>query len=201
MKVGSDPDRDPARVRTVRSAIGTAALFVDANGAYALKRALAVAEQFAEHDVRWFEEPVSSDDLAGLRLMRERAPAIMEIAAGEYPYTPRRRTADARSARRGCAAGGRHTVRRDHGLHGGRSAVCGASPRCLRALRPGDPPPLACAVPRLRHLEWFHDHVRIEHMLFDGAPVPRGGAIRPDPARPGLGMRSKRQDAEQYATT
>ena len=57
----------------------------------------------------------------------------------------------------------------------------------------------ASAVPRLRHLEWFHDHVRIEHLLFDGAPTPRGGAIRPDMTRPGLGLDFKHQDAERFA--
>lgn len=57
----------------------------------------------------------------------------------------------------------------------------------------------AAAVPRLRHLEWFHDHVRIEQMLFDGAPVPKDGIIRPDMTRPGLGLDFKCQDAEQYA--
>ena len=57
----------------------------------------------------------------------------------------------------------------------------------------------ACAVPRLRHLEWFHDHVRIERMLFDGAPVVQGGVIRPDLTRPGLGLDFKHQDAERFA--
>ncbi|WP_305782246.1 enolase C-terminal domain-like protein, partial [Acidisoma sp. L85] len=56
----------------------------------------------------------------------------------------------------------------------------------------------ACAAPRFRHLEWFHDHVRIEHMLFDGAPVPKDGAIRPDLSRPGLGLTFKHSDAERY---
>jgi hypothetical protein len=57
----------------------------------------------------------------------------------------------------------------------------------------------ALAAPRLRHLEWFHDHVRIEHMLFDGAPVARNGEIRADLTRPGHGLVFKRQDAERYA--
>jgi hypothetical protein len=57
----------------------------------------------------------------------------------------------------------------------------------------------ACAVPRLRHLEWFHDHQRIEAMLFDGAPRPDGGALRPDLSRPGLGLALKRADAERFA--
>ena len=34
----------------------------------------------------WFEEPVSSDDLDGLRLLRDRAPAGIAITAGEYGY-------------------------------------------------------------------------------------------------------------------
>jgi L-alanine-DL-glutamate epimerase-like enolase superfamily enzyme len=89
MKIGTHPADDLDRVRAARAAIGDeAALFVDANGAYSRKQALAFAERFAELHVTWFEEPVSSDDLAGLRLLRDRAPAGMEIAAGEYGYDP-----------------------------------------------------------------------------------------------------------------
>ncbi|HEX9109567.1 MAG TPA: enolase C-terminal domain-like protein, partial [Longimicrobiales bacterium] len=87
MKIGTDPAADLARVRAARQAIGPAAsLFVDANGAYERKQALAFAEAFAEVGVSWFEEPVPSDDLEGLRLLRDRAPAGMDIAAGEYGY-------------------------------------------------------------------------------------------------------------------
>ncbi len=87
MKIGRDAKRDMQRVRVARDAIGAAAeLFVDANGAYSRKQALAQAESFAEYNVSWFEEPVSSDDLDGLRLIRDRAPAAMDIAAGEYGY-------------------------------------------------------------------------------------------------------------------
>jgi len=57
----------------------------------------------------------------------------------------------------------------------------------------------ACAAPRFRHLEWFHDHVRIEQMLFDGAPAARDGIIRPDLSRPGLGLDFKEQDAQKFA--
>jgi hypothetical protein len=55
------------------------------------------------------------------------------------------------------------------------------------------------AVPRLRDLEWFHDHVRVERLLFDGVLEPEGGVLRPDPDRPGLGVELKRVDAERYA--
>ena len=63
MKVGSDPVDDPARVKAARDAIGDTKLFVDANGAYDRKQAVAMAERFAEAGVVYFEEPVSSDDL------------------------------------------------------------------------------------------------------------------------------------------
>src|SRR6185437_8604560 len=87
MKIGRDPSGDVDRVRAARDAIGPdTELFVDANGAYSRKQALAQSEKFAEVNVRWFEEPVPSDDLAGLRLLRDRAPAVMETAAGEYGY-------------------------------------------------------------------------------------------------------------------
>lgn len=87
MKIGSDPHRDLTRVRAARQAIGPeVGLFVDANGAYTRKQALRFAELFSELDVRWFEEPVSSDDFEGLNLIRNRAPSIMNIAAGEYGY-------------------------------------------------------------------------------------------------------------------
>ena len=68
MKIGSVPEADPAARAAAKAAIGEHALFVDANGAYGVKQALLLAQRFAhEAQVGWFEEPVSSDDLAGLR--------------------------------------------------------------------------------------------------------------------------------------
>src|SRR5690348_7367853 len=68
MKVGRSPEDDLRRVQVARQAIGPGAgLFVDANGAYSRKQALRFAWQFREQGVSWFEEPVSSDDLEGLR--------------------------------------------------------------------------------------------------------------------------------------
>ena len=85
MKVGSDPGADPDRVRAAREAVGPdVELMVDGNGAWTPDQALVMAERFAEDDVRWFEEPVSSDDVEGLRRVRDRAPAGMAVAAGEY---------------------------------------------------------------------------------------------------------------------
>jgi L-alanine-DL-glutamate epimerase-like enolase superfamily enzyme len=198
MKIGSDPARDPQRVAAARNAIGDAALFVDANGAFSAKEALALAERIAEHNIRWFEEPVSSDDLPGLALMRERAPAGMDIAAGEYGYNlddfrrllalPSVDVLQADVTRCGGITGFMQAAALCEGQH------VDLSGHCAPALHLH----VACAAPRLRHLEWFHDHVRIEHMLFDGAPAPRDGEITPDFSRPGLGLVFKRRDAERF---
>ena len=199
MKVGSEPVQDLQRVRAARSAIGAAGLFVDANGAYSRKQALRFAEQFAELDVSWFEEPVSSDDLNGLRLLRDRAPPAMEIAAGEYGYEPF-------YFRRMLQAGAVDVLQADA------TRCCGIT-GFLRAAAIADAymVPLSshtapalhlhvcCAAPRLRHIEWFHDHVRIERTLFDGAPVPKQGLIRPDLSRAGLGLELRGADAERFA--
>ena len=198
MKIGSEPERDPQRVAEAKSAIGDAELFVDANGAFSVKQALDFAERCADADIRWFEEPVTSDDPPGLRLMRERAPEQMDIAAGEYIYT----VDDARTM---LEAGAVDVLQADASRCGGITgflqigALCEAhhtdlSGHCAPALHRH----VACAVPRLRHLEWFHDHVRIEQMLFDGAPVAHDGAIEPDLGRPGHGLAFKRKDAERF---
>jgi len=51
----------------------------------------------------------------------------------------------------------------------------------------------------MRHAEYFHDHVRIENILFDGVLQPVNGALQPDLSRPGMGLELKRTEAEQYA--
>jgi L-alanine-DL-glutamate epimerase-like enolase superfamily enzyme len=200
MKVGSQPDRDPHRVKSAREAIGNrATLFVDANGAYTQKQALGLADQFAAQGVGWFEEPVSSDDLTGLRAIRRHAPPPMEVAAGEYAYT----TDYVRTMLQAEAVDVQQAdVTRCGGITGFLqiAALCDAfhtdlSGHCAPALHLH----VACAAPRLRHLEWFHDHARIEHMLFDGAPQPRDGRIAPDLSRPGNGLSFKHQDAARHA--
>jgi hypothetical protein len=56
------------------------------------------------------------------------------------------------------------------------------------------------AVPRLRHLEYFHDHVRIERMLFDGVPEREGGVLRPDRSSPGNGLALKVKEVQRWAS-
>lgn len=200
MKIGTVPAADFDRVRAAREAIGErTALFVDANGAYSRKQALRFAEAVASLGVTWFEEPVSSDDLEGLRLLRDRAPAGMDIAAGEYGY-------DLFYFRRMLDAGAVDVLQADASRCGGVTgflrvaALCEAHAIPLSAhtapslhLHP------CCALAPVRHLEYFHDHVRIEQMLFDGAPRPVSGELFLDPSRPGLGLEFKHADAKPYA--
>jgi L-alanine-DL-glutamate epimerase-like enolase superfamily enzyme len=200
MKVGRDPRADVKRVAGARQAIGShAELFVDANGAYDRKLALAQAERFADERVSWFEEPVVFWDLDGLRLCRDRAPAGMEISIGEYGYAPVdfARTLDAQAVDVLQA-----DASRCEGITGLLivDALCEArgiplSTHCAPSLHVHP----ACALKRLRHVEYFHDHVRIEHMLFDGALTPVDGALCPDLTRPGMGLEFKHADARRFA--
>jgi L-alanine-DL-glutamate epimerase-like enolase superfamily enzyme len=87
IKVGRDPDCDPQRLALCRKVIGAGVeLMVDANGAFTPKRALARAAEYDEFGVSYFEEPVSSEDRAGLRFVREQGPPGVAIAAGEYEW-------------------------------------------------------------------------------------------------------------------
>lgn len=198
MKIGRDPHRDLRRITVARSAIGETELFVDANGAFSSRRALALLADCTTANIRWFEEPVSSDDLPGLRLIRQSAPAAVEIAAGEYIFT----IDDARMLlEEDCVDVLQADATRCGGVSGFLQigTLCEAYHRDLSGhCAPAIHLHLACSTPRLRHLEWFHDHVRIEQMLFDGAPVPHAGLISPDLSRPGIGLEFKRQDAEQF---
>jgi L-alanine-DL-glutamate epimerase-like enolase superfamily enzyme len=200
MKIGTHPSEDLTRVRAAREAIGPQTeLFVDANGAYTRKQALAQAEKFAELGVVWFEEPVSADDLAGLHLIRDRGPTGMQIAAGEYGY-------DLWYFRRMLEAEAVDVLQADASRCAGITGFLRAS--ALTESRSMDlsahcAPSLhvaaCCAVPRLAPMEYFYDHARIEHMLFDGALDPVDGKLRPDRSRPGLGLELKRSEAQKYA--
>ena len=184
---GERPRRDLARIAQARAAVGPEVeLFVDANGAYTAKQAVRMLQAVADCDVRWFEEPVSSDDLDGLRRVREAVPA--DVAAGEYG-------SDLTYFERMCAAGAVDCLQADASRCGGitewlRAAAVAAahhleiSGHCAPHLHVH----AAATVPNLRHLEWFHDHVRIEDMFFDGTLDPTGGAVTPDPVAPGNGL-------------
>jgi L-alanine-DL-glutamate epimerase-like enolase superfamily enzyme len=199
MKIGSHPEKDPARVRTARKAIGEdCRLFVDANGAYTVAQAIDLAGKFAEEDVRWFEEPVSSDHLVGLNQIRQRAPAGMDIAAGEYGYTTWyfRSMLDAQAVT---------VLQADCTRCGGISGFLDAAALCWAHnvplsshCGPSMHMHVCCAVPRAIHMEFFHDHARIEHMFFDGFCEPVKGCMIPDLSRAGMGLELKKKDASRF---
>jgi L-alanine-DL-glutamate epimerase-like enolase superfamily enzyme len=200
MKTSRHPEADPARLAAVRKAIGDEPeLLTDANGAYPRKEALYWAWRFREEfGVGWLEEPVSSEDITGLRQVREGGPPGLDIAAGEYGFL----LSDfARLLDAGAVDCLQADVTRCGGITGllqvaGLSAAhrVDLSAHCAPAVSAH----AFCAVERLRHLEYFHDHVRIESMLFDGTLSPAGGTLCPDPSRPGLGLALRAADAGHY---
>jgi L-alanine-DL-glutamate epimerase-like enolase superfamily enzyme len=201
MKVGREPARDLQRVHVARAAIGPdTELYVDANGALSRMQALWFAERYAaDVGVSWFEEPVSSDDLEGLRFLRDRAPGGMDIAAGEYGYKLDY-FEDMLAA--GAVTCLQADVTRCEGITGFLrvAALCEARSLELSAhCGPSIHAHPCCAVQSFRHLEYFHDHARLERMLFDGVLEPREGALHPDFSRPGNGLEFKRPDAERFA--
>ena len=188
IKVGREPGADPERLDAAREAIGpNVELMVDANGAFDRMHGLAWAQRYHEEwNVTWFEEPVSSEDLEGMTFVRDNSPPGIAIAAGEYAWdladlarmAPCVDVLQADVTRCGgiTAFVRADGIARAHGIP--LSAHC-APAASLHA---------CCACESLVHLEYFHDHTRIEPMLFDGVPTASGGALRPDQERPGLGL-------------
>jgi L-alanine-DL-glutamate epimerase-like enolase superfamily enzyme len=184
---GTAAHRDLSRIAQARSVIGPQVeLYVDANGGYCRKQAVRVMDAAAENDVRWFEEPVTSDDLAGLRAVRDAVRP--DVTAGEYG-------GDLTYFQRMCDAGAVDCLQADASRCGGitewlRVAAVAAAHH-LEISGHGAPhvhAHVAAATPNFRHLEWFHDHVRIERMFFDGTLDPTGGALHLDPIAPGHGL-------------
>jgi L-alanine-DL-glutamate epimerase-like enolase superfamily enzyme len=194
---GGNQHRDLKRVALAREVIGPdTELYVDANGGYTVGQAVRVADWMAQYGVTWFEEPVSSQDLAGLAAVRRQV--LPDVAAGEYSWS----LAD--SARL-IDAGAVDCLQLDVTRCGGiteflrGSALAAAhnlqiSGHCAPNLHAR----AGVAVPNLRHVEYFHDHQRIERMLFDGALDPDGGILTPDPDQPGLGLALREPDADRY---
>lgn len=198
IKIGDDLEQAEQRVTLAREVIGPdIELMVDANGACHAREALALAECLDEQGVSWFEEPVSSDDLDGLRWLRDRVPASMAIAAGEYGW-------DSLYFRRMLQAGAVDVLQADAtrcGYTGFLQAaeLCEAfhvplSAHCAPALHTS----LCVAVPGVLHAEYFHDHVRLEAMLFDSGDSLHDGELWPDLDRTGHGIELRRADAAPY---
>jgi L-alanine-DL-glutamate epimerase-like enolase superfamily enzyme len=202
IKIGEDwggrMERDMARVELARQTVGEGVeLMVDANGGYRRKQAVRMGRRLAaDHGVDWFEEPVSSDDLTGLREVREQAP--LDIAAGEYGF-------DEPYFARMVEAGAVDCLQIDVTRCGGytawqRIAALAAahnldvSGHCAPHLHSH----VAASVPNLRHVEYFHDHARADPMLFDGLPAACGGVVSASGDSIGHGMTLREGDGEVF---
>jgi L-alanine-DL-glutamate epimerase-like enolase superfamily enzyme len=189
IKIGEDwgqhVDRDLARISQLRELAGPAVdLMVDANGGYTTGQARRVGAALDDLGVIWFEEPVSSDDIRGLATVRNAVSC--DVTAGEY-------AADSYDAARlapvvdclqldATRCGGYTGFRRAAAIAAAHNVQVSA--HCAPALHS----PVAASIPNLRHVEYFIDHARLEPLLVDGTPSVAGGALHPDPDRPGHGM-------------
>ena len=198
MKIGRG--RELERVSAARDAISpNTELYVDANGAYTRKEALAFAEAFTDFYVTWFEEPVVSHDHVGLRRLRDRAPAGMAITVGEYGYDLlyfrrllEEQSVDVLQADCTRCAGITGWLKVAHLAEAFEVPL---SSHCAPTLhvQPG------CSAKATMHLEYFHDHARIERLFFDGLPELKDGRLFPDLSQLGLGLEFRGQDAAPYA--
>ena len=195
---GTNIDRDLDRVRRLRELAGDdVALMVDANGGYTVGQARRVGAELDDLGVTWFEEPVSSDDTAGLATLRGQLRC--DIAAGEYA---------ADSYEISSLLPVVDCLQLDATRCGGYTGwLAGAALAQARNLEvsahcaPALHAPVAAAIPNLRHIEWFADHARLEPFLVDGGPTATEGALILDNnARPGHGM-SISSRAQDYRST
>jgi L-alanine-DL-glutamate epimerase-like enolase superfamily enzyme len=193
---GTQEARDLERVRLTREVVGPdVEVYVDANGGYTLAQAIRIGHVLDELQVRWYEEPVSSDDLAGLRQVRVRT--LCDVTAGEYGYG----------------------LDYFHRLTGAEAVDClqvdvtrcGGITELLRIAAlaaahhleisghsaPFQHAGVLAGVPNLRHVEWFHDHVRIERWFFDGTVGPVDGCL-PLQDLPGHGLTFRAESAAPF---
>lgn len=192
---GSNPSRDLARVGLARQTIGDdKELYVDANGGYTAKQAIRLARHMVDvAGVTWFEEPVSSDDHAGLRQVRTMVDC--DVAAGEYGYHPNYFAALIADETVDCI---QIDVTRVGGITAWLATAHLAAAHNMQVsghCAPNLHAHVAATVPNLRHVEYFWDHERIENRYFDGVLTPHHGSLVPTDAI-GHGMTFKAVDVE-----
>lgn len=195
---GREQERDMERVRLVRRLVGDEIdVMVDANGGYSRKQAVRVGRaMYEESRVVWFEEPVSSDDLEGLREVRDQV--AVDVTAGEYGY---HLPYFAHMVGAGAVDCLQMDATRCGGYTGWLAAAALAFGHSLQVSAhcgPSIHAPVAAAVPNLRHVEYFHDHARLDPMLFAGIPEVRDGAMLIDDGVAGHGMTLKEAEAEAF---
>lgn len=193
---GREIGRDLDRIALARTAVGRdTALYVDANGAYSIGQAARLVEPLRKAGVTWFEEPVSSDDLAGLAQLRSTGGP--DITAGEYgydlPYFARMLPVVDCLQIDVTRCGGYTEWQRA-------TALAAAANRDVSAhCAPNLSAHAGVATPNFRHIEWFADHDRVESLLFDGCLDPAGGTVSPSMSASGHGLTFRSDPAAEYA--
>ena len=182
---GANMTRDLSRVKQLRDLAGDdAELMVDANGGYSVAQARRAGAALDDLGVVWFEEPVSSDDLEGLRVVRDAVRC--DVAAGEYVsdvYDARHLAPVVDCLQLDATRCGGYTgwlagaaIAASHNLQ--------VSAHCAPALHAT----VAACITNLRHIEYFIDHTRLEPKLLDGLPGAVDGTLTPNTTEPGHGM-------------
>ncbi len=190
MKIGRDKIQDLKRIEAARDAIDDAQLFVDANGAYFAREAVSMAADFEAFDISWYEEPVTSDNLQGLRFVRHNTTAKVQVSAGEYGY-------DLSYFQRMLNAGAVDVLQADATRCAGITGLvkvhtlCEAhhiplSTHCAPSLHLHP----ALAMKNAVHVEYFADHVSDRTNAVQGGGPSGGGpsGTRPRPLWPWTGI-------------
>jgi L-alanine-DL-glutamate epimerase-like enolase superfamily enzyme len=202
MKVAKDFGRaereDVKRLAAVRKAVGDdVEIYVDANNGYYAKQAIGMARHLSEYDVKWFEEPVLADDIAGLAAI---ARAIdIPVATGEHEYT-----------RYGfkslIADGGADIVQPDVGRVGGVSEWMKVAHLAQAFNLPVAPHAvqlvhlhLACCISNLKVVEYLGTVEEGDRIWYTEFPQPRDGYWSPYPDRPGLGLELSPDAVRRFA--
>jgi L-alanine-DL-glutamate epimerase-like enolase superfamily enzyme len=80
VKIGKDPKGDVGRIQAIREAVGPkAAISVDANQGYTVKNAIKTLRALEPYDITLAEQPVRTDDLEGLALVRKSVGIPIEV--------------------------------------------------------------------------------------------------------------------------
>ena len=198
MKLGREPRRDPARLDAARDAIGDAPSCTSTRTAPSAprRRCAGRGATSSEWDVTL---------VRGARVVGGLRTGCASCASTRRSTSPRVSTPTSprtSATSIGCVDCLQADVTRCGGITGllrvnGLASAHGldVSAHCAPQLSAH----AFCGVDRLRHLEYFHDHVRVEAMLFDGVLEPVDGVLVPDRSRPGHGLELKRADAQRWA--
>jgi L-alanine-DL-glutamate epimerase-like enolase superfamily enzyme len=202
MKVAKDfgraEEEDLRRLAAVRKAVGDdVEIYVDANNGFYAKQAIGFARRMADYDVRWFEEPVLADDIAGLAAI---ARAIdIPVATGEHEYTKY-------GFKALLEAGGADIVQPDVGRVGGVTEWMKVAHLAHAYNLPVAPHAvqlvhlhLACCTPNLKVVEYLGVSEETDRIFYTEFPEPKNGMWSPYPDRPGLGLELDPRAVERYS--